>query len=316
MGRGHPIRSLSSARTRTTTLNAMIHVRAAADPHSPRPRLDNLRHNLDGNPDLAYLVARTQDAPVGCGFVDVSHASAATAHVVVAPEARGRGVGTALLTGVSEHARAAGLAKLEGPIRADDAGSLAFFERRGFRKVGGEEAVVLDLAEVGDLTADPPAGVRVVTRAEAPDTVEAMYEVACEAEPDIPGGSPVRPYEVWRATEIERPSIEPELTFIALAGDEVVGYAILDSLRGEPWHRLTAVKRAWRGRGIATSLKRAQIQAAKKKGFARLVTSNEERNQPMRSINRALGYRPEPSLSTIVMRGPLLEAETETDGSS
>ena len=88
----------------------------------------------------------------------------------------------------------------------------------------------------------------------------------------------MRPYEVWRATEIERPSLEPELTFIALADDEVVGYAILDSLSGEPWHRLTAVKRAWRGRGIATALKRAQIQAAKKKGFARLVTTNEERN--------------------------------------
>ena len=152
---------------------------------------------------------------------------------------------------------------------------------------------------------------RVVARAEAPDTVEGMYEVACEAEPDIPGGGPVRPYEVWRANEIERPSLEPELTFIALAGDKVVGYAILDSLGGEPWHRLTAVKRAWRGRGIATALKRAQIQAAKKKGFARLVTTNEERNWPMRSINRALGYLPEPSLSTIVMRGPLLTVETD-----
>ena len=287
-------------------LNAMIHVRAAADPQSARPRLDNLRHNLAGNPDLAYLVARVQDAPVGCGFVDVSHASAARAHVLVTPQARRRGVGTALLTRVSEHAHTAGLVELEGPIRADDQGSLQYFQRRGFTKSGGEEAVVLDLAEIGDLTAEPPAGLRIISRAEAPDTVEGMYEVAREAEPDIPGGAPVRPYEVWRANEIERPSLEPELTFIALAGDEVVGYAILDSLRGEPWHRLTAVKRAWRGRGIATALKRAQIQAAQKRGFARLVTTNEERNRPMRSINRALGYRPEPGLSTIVMRGPLL----------
>ena len=128
-------------------LRAMIHVRAAADAHSPRPRLDNLRHNLAGNPDLAYLVARAQDAPVGCGFVDVSHASAARAHVVVTPPARRQGVGTALLAGVSEHARTAGLAELEGPIRADDEGSLQYFQRRGFTKSGGEEAVVLDLAE-------------------------------------------------------------------------------------------------------------------------------------------------------------------------
>jgi GNAT superfamily N-acetyltransferase len=180
------------------------------------------------------------------------------------------------------------------------------FQRRGFTKSGGEEAVVLDLAEIGDLTAEPPAGLRIISRAAAADTVEGMYEVACEAEPDIPGGAPVRPYEVWRANEIERPSLEPEFTFIAIAADEVVGYAILDSLRGEPWHRLTAVKRAWRGRGIATALNRAQIQAAQKKGYARLVATNEERNRPMCSINRALGYRLEPSLSAIVMRGPLL----------
>jgi GNAT superfamily N-acetyltransferase len=290
-------------------LNAMIHVRAAADPHSQRPRLDNLRHNLAGNPGLAYLVARAQHAPVGCGFVDISHTGAARAHVLVTPQARRQGVGTALLAGVSEHAQAAGLVELEGPIRADDEASLQYFERRGFTKSGGEEAVVLDLAEAGDVTGEPPAGVRIVSRAEAPDTVEGMYEVAREAEPDIPGGAPVRPYEVWRANEIERPSLEPELTFIALAGDEVVGYAILDSLRGEPWHRLTAVKREWRGRGIATALKRAQIQAAQTKGYTRLVTTNEERNRPMRSINRALGYRPEPVLSTIVVRGPLLLVE-------
>ena len=139
-------------------------------------------------------------------------------------------------------------------------------QRRGFTKAGGEEAVVLDLRAVGDLTVEPPAGVRIISRTEMPDAAEGMYEVAREAEPDIPGGAPVRPYDSWRATEIERPSLEPELTFIALAGDEVVGYAILDSLRGEPWHRLTAVKRAWRGRGIATALKRAQIQAATEEG--------------------------------------------------
>jgi GNAT superfamily N-acetyltransferase len=195
---------------------------------------------------------------------------------------------------VSERAQAAGQAKLEGPIRADDEGSLQFFTRRGFRKAGGEEAVVLDLRAVGDLTVEPPAGVRIVSRAEMPDAAEGMYEVAREAEPDIPGGAPVRPYDTWRASELERPSLEPELTFLALAGDEVVGYAILDSLRGEPWQRLTAVKRAWRGRGIATALKRSQIQAAQKKGFPRLVTTNEERNHPMRtSIERsAIGLSP------------------------
>jgi hypothetical protein len=36
------------------------------------------------------------------------------------------------------------------------------------------------------------------------------------------------------------------------------------------------------------------------------VTESEERNDPMRSLNLKLGYVSDPSLSTVVLRGPLL----------
>ena len=287
-------------------LAAMIEVRTTADPHSPPPRLDNLRNNLAGNPDLAYVVARLAGAAVGCGFVDVSHDAVARAHILVVPAARRRGIGSALLAAVSERARAGGLMQLEGEVGANEEESLQFFGRRGFEKVGAEEAVALDLAGVDPTVLEAPPGIRIASRAELPDVVEGMYDVAREAEPDIPGENRVRPFEVWRSTEIDRPSLRPELTFVALAGDEVVGYAILDTRGGELWHRLTAVKRAWRKRGVATALKLAQIDAARQGGFTRLVTTNEERNTAMRSINEALGYRPEPRLSTIVLRGPTL----------
>ena len=285
-------------------LAAMIEVRAQADADSPPPRLDNLRNNLAGNPALQYVVAHIGVSPVGCGFVDVSHEPAARAHVLVVPSARGRGVGTALLTAVAEHARANGRVQLEGQIRAIDGGSLDFFTRRGFQRIGGEEALALELAAADAAEPEPlPGGVQIVSRADRPDVTEGMYGVAREAEPDIPGGGPVRPFDVWRSTEIERPSLRPDLTFVAVAGDEVVGYAILDDLRGELWHRLTGVKRGWRNRGVATALKQAQIRAAKEAGYSRLLTTNEERNEPMRSINARLGYRPEPRLSTVVVRG-------------
>jgi hypothetical protein len=67
---------------------------------------------------------------------------------------------------------------------------LQYVQRRGFTKSGGEEVVVLDLAEIADLTTEPPAGLRIVSRGDAPDTVEGMYEVAREAEPDIPAVHP------------------------------------------------------------------------------------------------------------------------------
>ena len=111
-------------------------------------------------------------------------------------------------------------------------------------------------------------------------------------------------FEQWRSIEIDRPTRPPELFFVAMAGDEPVGYATLDDFGRDAHHGLTTTRRAWRGRGIATALKQTQIAAAKCAGFRRLVTGNEERNTPIRSLNEKLGYRPEPSLSTIVVRGP------------
>jgi mycothiol synthase len=54
-------------------------------------------------------------------------------------------------------------------------------------------------------------------------------------------------------------------------------------------------------------LKRAEIAAAKRAGFRRLVTESEERNEPMRRLNEKLGFAPAPELSVLVMQGPLVE---------
>jgi GNAT superfamily N-acetyltransferase len=89
----------------------------------------------------------------------------------------------------------------------------------------------------------------------------------------------------------------PEAVFVAFDDDEVVGYAKLALAPSEAntaWHDLTGVKRAWRGRGIAAALKRTQIAWAKEQGYRRLVTHNEERNEPIRRLNERHGYRLEP----------------------
>ena len=50
----------------------------------------------------------------------------------------------------------------------------------------------------------------------------------------------------------------------------------------------------------------AEIAAAKRAGFKRLITESEERNEPMRRLNEKLGFVPSPDLSMVVMRGPLV----------
>lgn len=299
---------LTLVRVRTDAeLEDMISVRAQANPDRPPPRLENLRHNLDSEPELRYLVARLGDAPVGCGFVEPTPAELARAHLVVVPAARRRGVGSALLAEASSRALELNKRQLEGEVIESDVQSRAFLERRGYEVVGGEPAVALDLTALEPLRAEPPEGIRIVSRAERPDLLEGMYEVSLEAERDIPDFTGDRSFEAWRASDVDRPSLRPELSFVALAGDEVVGFASLHDVGREAHNSLTAVKRAWRRRGVATALKRTLIAAAKEHGFLRLLTESETRNTPMRALNEKLGYVPEPALSVVMMRGPLTD---------
>jgi mycothiol synthase len=285
-------------------LEAMIHVRRLVTPEA-RPTVESLRFNLDANPDLAYLVARAGGEPVACGFVE-PFGPLAAGDVAVVPGHRRRGVGSSLLAELSQRARALGKEQLQGEVKESDPESISFLERRGFVKVGAERAVVLALEGVEPPPPDPPEGVRIASRVEEPDRLDEMYAVAVQADEDIPGSTGVQTFEQWRAHEIDKPNRRPELCFLALAGDEVVGYAALQVFGDEAFHGLTATRRDWRRRGVATALKRAEIAAAKQAGFRRLLTESEERNEPMRRLNEKLGFVPAPEFSTVVMRGPVV----------
>ena len=95
----------------------------------------------------------------------------------------------------------------------------------------------------------------------------------------------VEPFEDWLAHDMQGgPATAPDATFIALAGDEVIGYAKFSlSPAAQPTtahHDLTGVKRAWRGRGVARALKATQIAWAKANGY-------EELRTPQRRAERA-----------------------------
>jgi GNAT superfamily N-acetyltransferase len=126
--------------------------------------------------------------------------------------------------------------------------------------------------------ADPPEGIEIILFADRPELADGAYDVGREALPDIPG------HEDWTPPPLEQ-FVESHLrglgVFLAVADGEVVGYA---KLRGHPDgrmadHGMTAVKRAWRGRGIAKSLKLAEIAWARANGIERLTASNEERTR-------------------------------------
>jgi GNAT superfamily N-acetyltransferase len=260
-------------------------------------------------------LALADGEPVGSAAVGVSprRPDVAFALVTVLPDHRRCGVGTALYRAVSDWLADLGVERLDAPVYEDDAESLAFAARRGFVEVERNGRLILELRDLDPPAVDPPPGIRITTWAERLDLAPGLYAVACEAYPDVPGerDTTMEPFDDWLDHDMRGSGDLPEATFVALAGDEVVGYAKFSLTAARPTvasHDMTAVKRAWRGRGIAGALKRAQIAWAKETGYERLETQNEVRNAPIRSLNRRLGYRPAPG--RVVMRGPIAEAAT------
>jgi GNAT superfamily N-acetyltransferase len=220
---------------------------------------------------------------------------------------RRRGGGTALYEAISTWASERGARELEVSVAGNDPESLSFAQRRGFTEERREVGLVLSLAGISPLRVQRPAGIEIVTWAQRPELARGMYEVDLETRRDIPGFADVavEPFEDWMAHQMQRPTDSPEATFIALADEEVVGFAKLSlSAPTAAGHAMTAVRRAWRGRGIAGALKATEINWALANGYTELHTSNEERNAPIKRLNARLGYRP--GIGRIHLVGPLI----------
>lgn len=271
--------------------------------------VDELAHVMQDDDESAWLLASRSGEALGCGVGRPSSiAGSLYAMARVLPEHRRRGVGTTLYEALSEHAARRGLSSLWGRIHERDAASRRFAENRGFREVSREYEVVLDVA-VADVAADPPAGVELVSLAERPELVRPVYEADVEVGPDVPSHEEAHEpmtFERWHATYLEGPGAMPDACIVALVAGEVVGYTGLrrrGSSSPTAENLLTAVRRPWRRRGVATALKREQIARARAAGVEHIYTTNDETNVGMRGVNARLGYRPAPT--RILVSGPL-----------
>lgn len=256
------------------------------------------------------VVARLDGVPVGSALtVLVPHRSDRVLTIVtVLASHRHHGVGTALYAELSAWTGERGLAEIEVPVLDNDPESLAYATRRGFVEERRELGVVLDVTGMEPPALVPPDGVEILSWAGRPELARGMYEVSLEAYPDIPGfeDDELESYEDWLAHDMQGSGDLPEATFVAVAGDEVIGYAKFALTAARPtvaFHDISGVKRAWRGRGVARALKTAQIHWAIENGFTQLHTRNEERNEPIRRLNASLGYRP--GIGRVYLVGPL-----------
>ena len=229
----------------------------------------------------------------------------------VQPVARRRGIGSSLYSAISDAARTAGKTGFQTELSEAYPDGQRFLANRGFVETERNKMVRLELAGLAPPAVRVPAGTLLTTLAERPHLIAGVHAVALEAFPDIPSADEpidVGSLEAFVARDVERVGIPKGAFFVAIdeASGEVAGYAslIYDAASTTvAYHDMTAVRRAYRGRGIATALKRATIAWAVEHGLEALDTGNDEENAPMRAVNLALGYRPVPDW--IGLRGPL-----------
>ena len=260
-------------------------VRIAVLPYERTASVDELR--AGDSPERLMVLARIDGTLVGSGMAQPSDTAGGGSVIPrVLPEHRRRGVGAALLDHLVAH-----VDRLDLPVLragADDDGSLAFAERFGFREVNRE--VEQTFRVEGPVEVTPvPDGVEVVTAQDRPGLWEASYErFGRESLADFAVDTPldVSP-ERWARDWLVDPM------FLAVHDGEVVGCAGLgldadDPARAE--NGLTAVRRDWRGRGLAVHLKLVALAWAADHGVSEVYTWTQDGNAAMRALNTRLGY--------------------------
>jgi GNAT superfamily N-acetyltransferase len=130
------------------------HAREAA---YPRERwLAWARDSAAGAAHATFLAVDGADAPVGLAFAIVDP-GAGPAHLYsmwVAPEARGRGAGAALVGTVIEWTRTSGARTLRTAVTIGNDAAARLYERAGFRDTGAREPLGHSEAEVAVLERD------------------------------------------------------------------------------------------------------------------------------------------------------------------
>jgi mycothiol synthase len=281
-------------------LEAWIYVRRIVLPNESAGTVELLRART--KPENLLLLAELDGEIAGSGIAgrsDIRERAFVAPRVL--PDRRRRGVGTALLRRLAEHALTLGVVRAGAHV--DDPGSQAFAERFGFREVGRQVEQVRLLGEEAPSPATPE-GVEVVTLAERSELLEAAYPLACEGYADMAtDGLVTIDLEDWLREE----GTLPDGSFVALAGGEIVGYAGLIRHDGDGVAEdgLTVVRRDWRRRGLGSALKQREISWAAASGFREIVTWTQRGNAGMRAVNERLGYVYRDVAVTLVAPLPL-----------
>jgi len=232
--------------------------------------------------------------------------------VCVSPEAQGRGLGRQLFEAVMEALSPHHPLVLRAHVQEGQTRALEFVRRGGFYEEKRDWESRLDLARFDPAPFEGAEarlqgeGIRVATLAELsrdPEMPRKFYDLFSEVRLDVPRPEPATPisFEQFAKWTFEAPDYLPEGSFVALEGEGYVGLTQLwkSEANSDLFTGLTAVRRAYRGRGVALALKLRAIAYARGVGAPALRTNNDTMNAPMLHLNEKLGFVKQPAWITF-----------------
>ncbi|MBK9180285.1 MAG: GNAT family N-acetyltransferase [Acidimicrobiales bacterium] len=220
----------------------------------------------------------------------------------VAPEHRGTGVGSALMTWLVARGTeqlVAGPEHLPAYLRVDayewQADALRLYSRFGFTPVRWFEELLRTLE--APPSAPVPDGVDLVPWDRALDEEVRLAKNAAFS--DHWGSTPTDA-DSWRQW-VEGYGTRLDLSFVALAGGRVVGHSLNSHYpedetllgRRDGWIDNLGTVREWRGRGVASALIAASLRAFAGAGFTHAAIGVDADNpNGAAQLYRSLGFRP------------------------
>lgn len=278
-------------------------------------RITALRDVDDGRSSyrLAWLATDEDGDPVGVAFLRV-YTSPGMDHLTevevrVHPTQRRCGVGSSLLDAAVAAARRAGRRSVMSEhVEVGSAGE-AFVVARGLRKVltltySRLELTDVDVAAMAAIVEEPHPGYQLISwDGVVPDELLDTYTASRRAMDDMPMDETDYGTEVWDSDRVRYVAEVVAnrgdlLETVAVTHDaEIVGFTELvvpGDGTGDGQHYGTGVLPEHRGHGLARWMKAESVRLARLRhpALAGLLADTADSNQPMRSINDALGYAP------------------------
>ncbi|WP_169737169.1 GNAT family N-acetyltransferase [Deinococcus pimensis] len=246
---------------------------------------------------------------VGTSVVNASQWVRADEHIlqlVVAPHARSRGYGAALLAASRDAARAQGAARLRTNIRDAHPDVRAWAERQGFTLLYHKFESTLDLAAFDERAHGDVDGALARAGIQLTDMVALggddanwtrLHDFFADRLTETPDmkGMPRWTREQVRQALLDEDA-QPEWTVVARRGEQWLGFSILTRHPRGAYNFITAVRPEARGVGLGRALKVEVIRRARAAGFTSMLTHNLSVNASMLAVNRRLGFEPRPGL--------------------